>query len=74
MGMLLGTLTDHPRLIMGKEGVLTHPASGEEHPVLSHTKLGSQAQESSITHTLDGGPSFVLEGISVPLLPLWPTL
>ena len=100
MEMLLSMLTDHPQLIMRKKGVLTHPASGEEHPVMSHTKLmacrlsgilydnrvfmqrlqtlsllpGSQAQESSITHTLDGGPSFVLEGISVPLLPLWPTL
>ena len=39
MGLLLHMLVDHPRLIMRRHAVLTHPSSTEQHPVLEHTKL-----------------------------------
>lgn len=39
MGTLLGMLVDHPRLIAMRRGVLTHPSSNAEHPVMHQTRL-----------------------------------
>ena len=39
MGTLLGMLVNHPRLIIQQKEVLTHPSSGEEHPIMQHTQL-----------------------------------
>lgn len=39
MDLLLQLLVDHPRLIMGKKNVLTHPSSTELHPIMRHTQL-----------------------------------
>ncbi|XP_045133112.1 uncharacterized protein LOC123517178 [Portunus trituberculatus] len=100
MGMLLGMLIDHPRLIRKSKDILIHPSSAESHPLMGHTQLmacllsgnpfeheafikrvrgsswhlGSQAQRSSTGHISRGGHSFVVQGISIPLIPLCQTL
>ena len=39
MGMLLGMLIDHPRLIKKRKDILTHPSSAEGHPLMNHSQL-----------------------------------
>lgn len=39
MGALLQLLVAPPRLIMQKRGLLRHPASEEDHPIMRHTRL-----------------------------------
>lgn len=99
MGMLLGMLIDHPRLIRKSKFILTHPSSAETHPLMGHTQLmacllsgnplehgafiqrvrgsswrpGNQVQSCSTGHTSGGGHTFVVQGISIPLIPLCQT-
>ena len=100
MGVLLRLLIDHPRLITQRKGVLVHPSSAEDHPVMSHTRLmacllsgkaseneayrqrvrisswlhGSQVQGNNTVRILEGGWSFVIDGVSIPLIPVSHTL
>lgn len=99
LGTLLRMLVDHPRVIMEKHGVLVHPSSDEEHPIMRHTRLmacsisgntcrnkeylrqgqksswprGKQVHANNITHISGDGYCFVVDGISIPIIPLYMT-
>lgn len=39
MGMLLNMLVEHPRILVRRRDILTHPSSTECHPIMRHTQL-----------------------------------